>query len=132
MSHTFSDDLANISMDDAFAIFAGYDIDHPDVYELPSGGLLQSHRTLVNQWLESLQDRFDSIELFLFGVFFEHSAILARGKSGNETRVFVFDGEKIQYEPFPKTGQSDPKLTYLLWRGRLFLQSTGSSQDDDR
>ena len=132
MSHTFSDDLANISMDDAFAIFAGYDIDHPDVYELPSGGLLQSHRTLVNQWLESFQDRFDSIELFLFGVFFEHSAILARGKSGNETRVFVFDGEKLQYEPFPKTGQSDPKLTYLLWRGRLFLQSTGSSQDDDR
>ena len=125
MSYTFSDDLANISMDDAYAIFAGCDMDHPDVYELPPGGVLPTHTAMINQWTDALQERFDSIELILFGVFFEHTAMLARGINGKETRVFVYDGDKLQVEPFPKLGQADPKLTYLLWRGRLFLQSTG-------
>jgi hypothetical protein len=131
MSNSFSDDLANISMEDAYAIFAGWDIDHPDVYELPPMALLPAQRNIVNQWIESLRDRFDSVDLIFYGVFLEHQSMLARGKKGNESRVFVFDGDKLLHEPFPTPGLADPKLTYLLWRGRLFLQSSGYSQDDE-
>jgi hypothetical protein len=114
--------MANISMDDTYAIFAGWDIDHPDVYELQMDVALPHQRSLVQHWLTAIGDRFESVDVILFGVFLEHQAILGRGHKGTESRVFVYDGERFVLEPFPKPGIADPKLTYLLWRGRLFLQ----------
>ena len=123
MSHTFSDDLANISMEDAFAIFAGWDIDHPDAFELPAEGLLPAQWKLVQGWIKTLEDRYENLELIFFGSFFEHAAILVRATHEGETRILVFDGEKVIHEPFPKPGVANPTLTYLLWRGRVFFES---------
>lgn len=123
MCNSFSDDLANISMDDAFAMFVGWDIDHPDVYETPIDALLSQQRGLVENWLQAIDGRFDAIEILFFGVFLEHQAILARGTKGTETRVFVYDGDRFVFEPFPKSNEGDPRLTYWMWRGRLFLEA---------
>ncbi|MEQ1827680.1 MAG: hypothetical protein ABL921_17100 [Pirellula sp.] len=132
MCNTFSDDLANISIDDAYAIFAGWDIDHPDVYELLPEALLPSQRLTVHQLLSDVKSRFDQVEILFFGVFLEHQSILARGQNKSESRVFVYDGERFLFEPFPKPDVADPKLTYLLWRGRLFLElSNYTSENTD-
>lgn len=125
MTHSFADDLANIAMDDAYAMFAGWDIDHPDVFEVPPGNLLPPQLALVNQWTKDLAGRLDEIELILFGVFCDHSAMLARGKSGTDSRIFAYDGERTVFEPFPTAKGANPTLTYLLWRGRVFLETVG-------
>ncbi len=124
MCHTFSQNLADIPIDDAYAIFVGWDIDHPDAFELPPNSLDARILERMNRVIESLPEQVQWVESLLCGCFFEHFGVLARVRVNEELRIAVLaEDERITYEPFNTKNQADPMLTYWLWRGRTFFES---------
>jgi hypothetical protein len=123
-SKAFSQDLANVSMDDAFAIFAGWDIEHPEVYETPANRLSTSDDTLVHEWGQSLQgEKFDSVEPAFLANFFGNRVLVGLGEKGGRKQPFAFDGKELVSLPSLNQSPDSLTLTYYLWRGREFFQT---------
>lgn len=124
MCHTFSQDLADISLDDTYAIFVGWDIDHPDAFEVAPNSLDARIQERMNRLIETLPDQLQLVETLLCVSFFEHFGILARVLLNEELRIaLVSEDDRVTCEPFTTKNQADPMLTYWLWRGRTFFES---------
>ncbi len=124
MCHTFSQDLADISLDDTYAIFVGWDIDHPDAFEVAPNALDARIQERMNRLIETLPDQLQLVETLLCVSFFEHFGILARVLLNDELRIaLVSEDDRVTCEPFTTKNQADPMLTYWLWRGRTFFES---------
>ena len=124
MCHTFSQDLADISLDDIYAIFVGNDIDHPDAYELPPNTVDARIVERMQRVIDSLPSDVEMMEPLLCGCFFEHFGVLGRVRIHGELRIAVVsEDERITCEPFATKNQADPMLTYWLWRGRTFFET---------
>lgn len=122
--HTFSQDLADISLDDTYAIFVGWDIDHPDAFEVAPNSLDARIQDRMNRILNSLPENLELIETLLCVSFFEHFGILARVLINDEVRIAVIsEDDRVTCEPFTTKNKADPMLTYWLWRGRTFFES---------
>ena len=124
MCHTFSQDLADISLDDTYAIFVGWDIDHPDAFEVAPNAVDARIRERMNRLVESMPDQTELAETLLCVSFFEHFGILARVLINSELRIAVVsEDDRVTCEPFTTKNQADPMLTYWLWRGRTFFET---------
>jgi len=124
MCHSFSQDLADISLDDTYAIFVGWDIDHPDAFEVAPNSLDARIQERMNRLLETLPEQVELVETLLCVIFFEHFGILARVLINDELRIaLVAEDDRVTCEPFTTKNQADPMLTYWLWRGRTFFES---------
>jgi|GEM_PF-407010 len=124
MCHSFSQDLADISLDDTYAIFVGWDIDHPDAFEVAPNSLDARIQERMNRLLETLPEQVELVETLLCVIFFEHFGILARVLINEELRIaLVAEDDRVTCEPFTTKNQADPMLTYWLWRGRTFFES---------
>ena len=124
MCHTFSQNLADIPLEDTYAIFVGWDIDHPDAYEVAPNALDARIQDRMNRVLESLPEQVQLVESLLCGNFFEHFGVLARVLINDEVRIAVLsEDDNLTCEPFIIKNQADPMLTYWLWRGRIYFDS---------
>lgn len=124
MCHSFSQDLADISLDDTYAIFVGWDIDHPNAFEVAPNALDARIQDRMNRLTETLPNQLELVETLLCVSFFEHFGILARVLINDELRIaLVSEDERVTCEPFTTKNQADPMLTYWLWRGRTFFES---------
>jgi len=124
MCHTFTQDLADISLDDAYAIFVGWDIDHPDAFEVAPNALDARIQDRMKRLIEALPDQVELVQSLLCVHFFEHFGVLARVLVNSELRIAVVsEDDRVTCEPFATKNQADPLLTYWLWRGRTFFES---------
>lgn len=120
----FSTDLANISTDDAFSIFVGWDIEHPDVYETPFSRLSANDSELINRWQETLlRDHFSEVEPVFVGTLIQQKVLLGFGSKQSKRQSFAYDGSELIVPTSLPSTQESILLTYYLWRGREFLRS---------
>lgn len=123
-SKAFSQDLANVSMDDAFAIFAGWDIEHPEVYETPADRLSTSDEATMMEWGQMLQpDKFEVVEPAFLAHFFGNRVLVGMGEKGGRKQPFAFDGKELVTLPSLAPSPDALTLTYYLWRGREFFHT---------
>lgn len=129
MVHAFAEDMANTSVDNALAIFAAWDVDHPDAYEVPMHQLDPNQRALVKQWEEELGDKgYQVIQSEYLGVFFEHKAILVRCHRDNNDQMIVYDGENVIASTV--VGRASPQV-YLQWKGRIVMETLNPELEFD-
>jgi hypothetical protein len=126
VAKAFAQDLANISTDDAFAIFAGWDIEHPEIYERDASRLPTSVQEQVREWIEtSLSDEFEFIEPAFVGTFFEQQVLVGFGTKDDRKQPFAYDGTELVVCPSLKTNSDAMQMVYYLWRGRAFFHAFG-------
>lgn len=120
----FAQDLANVSIDDAFAMFVGWDIEHPEAFEKSVERLAISELERMEHWIQELEERaFESVTPSYFVSFFGKEAIVGFGINEGRKLPFVFDGtELIVPTSLPNT-EDALMLAYYLWRGREFLRT---------
>lgn len=124
MCHTFSQDLADISLDDAYAIFVGWDIDHPEAFEVQPNAIDVRFHERAKQIIDALPEEMELMESLLYVNFFEHFGVLARMKIKGEVRVvLISEDDRMTCDPFATKNQAEPHLTYWLWRGRTFFET---------
>ena len=126
VAKAFAQDLANISTDDAFAIFAGWDIEHPEIYERDASRLPTSVQEQVREWIEtSLADEFEFIEPAFVGTFFEQQVLVGFGTKDDRKQPFAYDGTELVVCPSLKSNSDAMQMLYYLWRGRAFFHAFG-------
>ena len=124
VAKAFSLDLGNVPTEDAFSMFAGWDIEHPDAYETNANKLAIADSRLMDEWLVALElEHFDSVEPAFFANFFEQKALLGYGIRDGRKQVIAFDGNDLIVPTYLPSNHDALWLTYYLWRGREFFKT---------
>lgn len=134
VTHAFRANLADMALDDIYAVYAGWQGQHEDIYEIISSKLNAAQRQAVMR-LEKLlgQKRVEDIETVALTFFFGEPAILALGTRAERKICAVTDSLETILFPVSATPASlTPDLVLAIYRGRKMLRTFNSSREDDQ
>lgn len=96
--HAMSADLTDFPVDDIYALFAGWHVDHPEIFVIDSGQFNGAQRRLSTSLSDSLSRiGYEAIEPKLLGVCLNESALVAKGSFQQNSYLVLWDGiETIQ------------------------------------
>ncbi|MGV3486099.1 MAG: HEAT repeat domain-containing protein [Planctomycetaceae bacterium] len=118
-------DLADMQADDIYAIYAGWQAEHNDIFAVAANQFNASQRRVVDT-LQSHLDRagYEELKAELFGVFLdEHAAVFSAMREGKPCRVLTDGLETIH---IPVAGRARPLQATDLWnlfKGRKMLRT---------
>lgn len=125
VTHAFTTDLSPLPLDDVYAIFAGWQADHEDIFELPLTQLNVAQRREADRLLESLaaQDlRVDEAVALTF--FLGEVAVLAIVDSEHGRGCAITDGfETLHFAIGRGSTALTPAVVLALYRGRKLLRT---------
>ena len=118
-------DLADMQVDDIFAIYAGWQAEHDDIFAV-SAKQFNAGQLRVVETLQEHLDRagYEDLKPELFGVFLdEHAAVFTAMREGKPCRVLTDGLETIH---IPVAGRARPLQANDLWnlfKGRKMLRT---------
>lgn len=125
VTFSMSADLANLPLDDIYAIYAGWHAEHEDIFSIPVEQFNDAQHRVMEQlqrYLERME--YDSIKPALLGFFLDEQAgVFTAQRDGTECLV-VTDGletidQPIEGRPRPLT----PEDVFNLYKGRKMLRT---------
>ena len=124
--HAFHVDLTQLAIDDIFAIYAGWQAEHPEIREVPADQLNEAHQVIANNIVERIASEGVQVEkLVALGLFLGDPAVIATAKRG-ETQGAIVAG-KTDAAWFPHDGTSErpigPEEAWSIWKGRQLLSA---------
>jgi hypothetical protein len=123
--HAFGADLADLPPADIFAVFAGWQVEHQEIYELDATQLTVAQRLEVVRLERRLHDEgYDAIEPVKLGVFFGERALVARAKREGIAGIAVASLDEVQWHPGRgRPRPLGPHEAYCLYKGRKLLRT---------
>lgn len=125
MCHAFGADLADLPPDDIYAVFAGWQVEHEEIYELEATQLTVAQRLEVVRLERRLHDEgYDSIQPVKLGVFFGERTLVARAVREGHSGVAVASADEIQWHSNRGRPRAlGPHEAYCLYKGRKLLRT---------
>jgi hypothetical protein len=123
-------DLADMQIDDIYAIYAGWQAEHDDIFTVAASQFNASQLRVVED-LKVYLDRagYDEQKPELFGVFLdEHAAVYSAMREGKPCRVLTDGLETVH---IPVAGRARPLQAIDLWnlfKGRKMLRTFNPQQ----
>jgi len=122
---SFNSDLANLPPDDIYAVFAGWQAEHDDIFEVPEALLNRDQRRETDRLIRSLQERECEVKQIMALTFFlGEIALLATIEHERKRLHAVTDG--IELLCFPASDHPTaltPDLVLSIYRGRKLLRT---------
>ncbi len=123
--HAFAADMAELPVMDIYAAFAGWQAEHPEIYDVPPDQFSNANTKTVGELRSELEElAYSDVETLWLGKFFDDWALVAAATYESAHGVIVYDGsEKLWY---PQSGRSrpiGPNEAYYIYKGRRFLRS---------
>jgi len=123
-AHAFVADLADLSPDDIYAAFAGWQAEHDDIYETDVLQLREGSQADVARLERRLRDEgYEVIEPLKIGSFFGEKALITRARRDAAGGVAVVDQNTFQWHPEVGTRPIGADLAYCIYKGRKLLRS---------
>lgn len=124
-THAFAADVQSLTADDQYALFAGWDVEHEEIYEIPADGLNDELKREAARLETRLRTSgYEGIEPVLLGYFFGQRALAVRAvKQGEPALAVVDDQEILSRSPGSGPRPLQPEDIYCLYKGRLLLRS---------
>jgi hypothetical protein len=125
LAHAFLADLGDLSPEDIYAAFAGWQAQHEEIREYDVGRLSQSEQLEVERLKRRLHDAgFAHIEPLTMGYFFSEKALVAACVRDGAPGVAVVDFQDIAFIP-AKSGRRSvgPAEAYCIYKGRKLLKT---------
>ena len=123
--HAFEADITELSTDDAFAAFAGWQAEHEDIYVVAQMNWNESQRSAVSEFSRDLESKgYDSIGPEFLGFFLGEHALAAKASRGDTSGVCITDGLETVW--FPTEKRMRPLTTADAWniyKGRKILRT---------
>ena len=122
--HSFTADLADCSLDDIYAAFAGWHAEHGEIIELPASGVPATDRSLVERYAGGLPEAgFSEIKLERIGIFFGERVGLFEALNGATPGALIVDAESHYW--YPQRGGRSIGLdeAYCIYKGRRLLRT---------
>jgi len=125
LTHTFGCDLAELPVQDIYAMFAGWHAEHEEIFEVAAPQWNSAQKKVAGQLLDLLEQQgHDSVEPLWLGFFLSEIAVVARTRSENSIGFAVTDGVELLW--YPSSGRLrplGPTEVYSLYKGRKILKS---------
>lgn len=118
MVHAVGADLADLPVDDIYAVYAGWQAEHEEIFTVSAAHWNAAQKRLARPLLDHL-DRlgFESVEPALLGLFLDEHALIARGIRDETECLVVTDG--LETTDHPTQGRNRPLTPDDMWH--LFL-----------
>jgi hypothetical protein len=125
MVFAFQADLKALEVDDVYAIFAGWQAEHEEIYEVPSSHFNASQRAESDRLLHVLEDGgIEELRPVALTFFFGERAVLATGQQHAANVCAISDGLETIIQPIDQRPTSlTPDLVLALYRGRKLLRT---------
>ncbi len=128
---SMSADVANLSLDDIYAIYAGWHADHPDIFAVASDQFNEAQSRLMDQFQRYLERLgYQQLKPALLGFFLDEQAGVFTASRDATQCVVVTDGlETIDQPTSGRLRPLMPEDLFHLYKGRKMLRTFNSSQD---
>jgi hypothetical protein len=128
---SMSADVANLSLDDIYAIYAGWHADHPDIFSVASDQFNESQLRLMDQFQRYLERLgYQQLKPALLGFFLDEQAGVFTASRDATQCVVVTDGlETIDQPTSGRLRPLTPEDVFHLYKGRKMLRTFNSSQE---
>lgn len=124
LCHAFEADLADMPPDDIYSVFAGWQVEHEEIYELDVNLLTEHQRLEVVRLERRLHDEgYDALQSIKLGMFFGERILVARASREGMPGVAVANHDEVLW--CPATGRTrplGPHEAYCLYKGRKLLR----------
>ncbi|WP_146520495.1 HEAT repeat domain-containing protein [Stieleria varia] len=126
--YTMSCDLADMPVDDIYAIYAGWQAEHPDIFTVAADSLNEAQHRVMDVFGQHLQHLgYESIRPELLGLFLDERAGVFRGEREGTQCIIVTDG--LETIDQPTAGRLRPLTAsdaFHLYKGRKMLRTFNS------
>jgi hypothetical protein len=122
--HTFAADIVDLPTDDIYAAFAGWDVEHEEIFEVAADELSSAQQREVGRLQRRAQDAgYQDVEPDCLGNFFGARFIVARARRGTAEGMLAVDPDRILWYP-----QSGPRPlgaheVLCIYKGRQLLRA---------
>lgn len=125
LTYAFGADMADLPIEDIYAAFAGWHMEHPDVHEFAIADLPRLYDDVVKPLQRKLKDAgHTKIKNVLLGIFFREPILVSESNRGKLRGIAVVSQNDMLW--FPTTSRTRPmtaKEAYSIYKGRIVLKS---------
>jgi hypothetical protein len=121
----FQADLRSLEIDDMYALFAGWQAEHEEIYEVPSVQCNAAQRAETERLLRDLAGQgIENLQPLALTFFFGERAVLATGWRAGQKVCAVSDGSESLVQPIDDRPTSlTPDLVLAIYRGNKLLRT---------
>ncbi len=125
LAHAFTADLADLSPDDIYAAFAGWDAQHEDIREYDVARLSKSEQMEVVRLERRLHDAgYREIQAVQMGYFFGEKALIAQASRESISGIAIADFSDVSFFPIRNVRKAlGPREAYSIYKGRKLLKT---------
>ena len=122
MIYAFENDVSSLSLDDLYAAFAGWQVVHQDLYEIPMDEVYRTRsRELERQILRLEEDDFQDIRPQFVSHFFGEWLLIAAAELHGNSGTAIVDNQTVTWY-IDNAADSSPQFAYLVYRGGRLLK----------
>lgn len=123
--HAIAADLADLPIDDIYAVYAGWHVEHAEIFSVASEHWNAAQRRLAQPLIEVLDRQgFESIKPQSLGIFLGENALVVKAQRDDVEFVVITDG--LETIDQPTAGRARPLQPIDLWHlylGRKMLRT---------
>jgi hypothetical protein len=125
LAHAFTADLADLSPDDIYAAFAGWQAQHEDIREYDVARLSKSEQMEVVRLERRLHDAgYREIQPLQMGYFFGEKALIAQASRESIPGIAIADFSDISFFPIRNVRKAlGPREAYCIYKGRKLMKT---------
>lgn len=123
ISKTVSSDLLDLPPQQIYALFAGLDSEHDDIYELHVESETAT-RHVARLLARIPQEEYWVDQPLWLGVFFEYRVLVATADRNSSKGTLIIDEECLQWYPTGNPNRPvEPEQAYAIYKGRRLLNA---------
>lgn len=132
MTHAFAADIQHLNHDDIYAVFAGWQTVHNEIYQL---SLNRAQQAFPNPWRRLVgnldAEAFDEVVHRTAASFFGDLILIADAKMDGESGTAIVESEKVSWFSLGNLNAPiDWQMAYSIWRGRQLLSSFNENEPE--
>ena len=124
-THAFGTDVADLPVDDIYAMYAGWHADHPDIQSIAADKLAEPQTRVMGDlavWLD--RQGYEQVQPQLLGQFLDETAGVFEASRETKPCLVVTDGlETIDLPTAGRDRPPTPEDLFNLYKGRKMLRS---------
>ena len=120
----FEADLTALHQDDIYAIFAGWHVDHPDIFVTDVNRVVGEDALKLDRMRSSLVDSFEDVTPVAFGTLFERRVLIAAAERKEENGWAIVGEDSVTWVPLGNPARPIGSAeAFHLFVGRSLLKS---------
>lgn len=125
VTYSLAADLEDLSPDDIYACFAGWQAEHEEVQEIAAEDLPEWKRKAHQARMEQLtRDQYANVRLCNVGHFFGDEILIATADREGCSGTIVLEGDQLEWYPAGATRRPiGPTEAYYIFKGRKLLRA---------